>query len=113
VPTYVYRCQQCGSTIERRQGFHDAPLTECETCGGDLRKVIMPPQVIFKGPGFYSTDYRSKNGASDSSSGSSSEESSESKSSDSNSSDSKSSDSKSSESKPADAKPAASTATES
>jgi putative FmdB family regulatory protein len=60
VPTYVYRCQQCGTTLERRQSFQDPPLTECEVCSGELRRVLQPVQVIFKGPGFYSTDYRAK-----------------------------------------------------
>ena len=61
MPTYVYRCQQCGTVLERRQSFEDSPLTECEVCSGQLRRVIQPVQVIFKGPGFYSTDYRAKN----------------------------------------------------
>ncbi len=60
MPTYVYRCQQCGATLERRQSFQDAPLTECEVCDGELRRMIQPVQVIFKGSGFYSTDYRAK-----------------------------------------------------
>jgi putative FmdB family regulatory protein len=58
VPTYVYRCQQCGATIERRQGFQDPPLTTCEICSGELRRVLQPVGIIFKGSGFYSTDYR-------------------------------------------------------
>jgi putative FmdB family regulatory protein len=60
VPTYVYRCQQCGATLERRQSFQDSPLTECEVCQGELRRVIHPVGVIFKGSGFYTTDYRAK-----------------------------------------------------
>jgi putative FmdB family regulatory protein len=58
VPTYVYRCQQCGQVIERRQSFTDAPLTECESCSGQLQRVLQPVGIIFKGSGFYSTDYR-------------------------------------------------------
>jgi putative FmdB family regulatory protein len=58
VPTYVYRCEQCGAVIERRQGFQDPPLTTCESCSGQLRRVLQPVGVIFKGSGFYSTDYR-------------------------------------------------------
>lgn len=60
MPTYVYRCQQCGTMLERRQSFQDPPLTECEVCSGELRRVLQPVQVIFKGSGFYSTDYRAK-----------------------------------------------------
>jgi len=63
VPTYVYRCRKCGTTLERRQGFQDPPLTECEECSGELYRVLQPVQVIFKGSGFYSTDYRAKNPA--------------------------------------------------
>jgi len=67
VPTYVYRCQQCGTTIERRQSFQDPPLTICEACQGELRRVLQPVGIIFKGSGFYTTDY--KGGASKSSPG--------------------------------------------
>jgi len=58
LPTYVYRCKQCGSVIERRQRFSDEPLTECESCQGQLQKVLQPVGIIFKGSGFYSTDSR-------------------------------------------------------
>jgi putative FmdB family regulatory protein len=58
VPIYVYRCQQCGEVLERRQRFQDPPLTTCEACSGELRKVLQPVGVIFRGSGFYSTDNR-------------------------------------------------------
>lgn len=74
MPIYVYRCQQCGQAIERRQRFTDTPLSVCETCGGELRKVLQPVGIIFKGSGFYSTDHRN-GGASKGDTGSSSEES--------------------------------------
>ena len=61
MPIYVYRCADCDAETEKRQGFTDAPLTTCEGCGGRLRRVLQPAGVIFKGSGFYSTDYR--NGA--------------------------------------------------
>jgi putative FmdB family regulatory protein len=61
MPIYVYRCADCNVETEKRQGFSDAPLTTCETCGGAVRRVLQPAGVIFKGSGFYSTDYR--NGA--------------------------------------------------
>ena len=56
MPTYVYACQVCRQVIERRQSFQDDPLTVCEQCGGELRKVIQPVGIIFKGSGAYSTD---------------------------------------------------------
>ena len=64
MPTYVYRCQECGAVIERRQSFQDPPLTQCEACAGQLRKVLQPVGIIFKGSGFYTTDHRG-NGYSD------------------------------------------------
>lgn len=65
MPTYVYECQACGNTLERRQSFSDAPLTTHDECGGSLRRLLWPAPVIFKGSGFYNTDYKSgSNGAS-------------------------------------------------
>jgi putative FmdB family regulatory protein len=58
MPIYVYRCAQCDADLEVRQGFSEAPLTTCSECGGSLRRVLQPVGVIFKGSGFYSTDYR-------------------------------------------------------
>jgi putative FmdB family regulatory protein len=63
VPIYVYRCDGCGTVTERRQGFGDAPLTTCDGCGGALRRVLQPVGVIFKGSGFYATDYGRSNGS--------------------------------------------------
>jgi len=61
MPIYVYRCADCDAETEKRQGFSEAPLTTCESCGGRVRRVLQPAGVIFKVSGFYSTDYR--NGA--------------------------------------------------
>ena len=58
MPVYVYRCEQCGQTIERRPSFSDAPLTVCESCQGSLRRVLHPVGIVFKGSGFHNTDYR-------------------------------------------------------
>jgi putative FmdB family regulatory protein len=63
MPTYEYVCQSCGTRIEVYQRFSDEPLTECGVCGGPLRKVFHPAGILFKGPGFYSTDSRVKAGA--------------------------------------------------
>jgi putative FmdB family regulatory protein len=59
MPIYVYQCADCEAQTEKRQGFADAPLTTCETCGGGLRRVLQPVGIIFKGSGWYSTDNRS------------------------------------------------------
>jgi len=56
VPTYQYVCTECGTPLEVQQAFSDAPLTECPTCAGRLRKVFSPVGVVFKGSGFYRTD---------------------------------------------------------
>jgi putative FmdB family regulatory protein len=59
MPTYQYRCSECGQDLEVVQKFSDAPLTECPNCAGRLRKVYNAVGVVFKGSGFYSTDNRS------------------------------------------------------
>jgi putative FmdB family regulatory protein len=61
MPTYQYRCTDCGHDLEAVQKFSDASLTECPNCGGSLRKVFNAVGVVFKGSGFYRTD--SRNGA--------------------------------------------------
>ena len=79
MPTYQYRCADCGRELEVVQKFTDASLTECPTCTGNLRKVFNAVGVVFKGSGFYRTDSRS--GSSSSVSGSSSSSSNDSSSS--------------------------------
>jgi len=60
MPTYEYRCKECGEDLEVVQAFTDDALTECPTCGGPLRKVFGNIGITFKGSGFYKTDNRSK-----------------------------------------------------
>jgi putative FmdB family regulatory protein len=93
MPTYEYKCRECGHQLEAVQSFTDDPLTKCPECKKKaLRKVFSPPGVTFKGSGFYKNDSRSGNGKSSSSSTStSSDKSSSSDGSSSSSSDSKSS----------------------
>jgi putative FmdB family regulatory protein len=62
LPIYTYACDSCGAEIERRQSFSDPPLTVCESCGNALRRVLHPVGVIFKGSGFYNTDYKNASG---------------------------------------------------
>jgi putative FmdB family regulatory protein len=62
MPTYQYRCTECGRDLEVVQKFSDASLTECPTCSGSLRKVFNAVGVVFKGSGFYRTDSRAANG---------------------------------------------------
>ena len=60
MPVYEYQCESCGKRLEKIQKFSDPPLTQCEVCGGPLKKVLSAPALIFKGTGWYVTDYASK-----------------------------------------------------
>jgi putative FmdB family regulatory protein len=63
MPTYEYRCRECGEELEVVQSFQDAALTECPACGGSLRKLFGNVGITFKGSGFYKTDSRAASGA--------------------------------------------------
>jgi len=64
VPTYDYQCRSCGVITEVvRSMLEDGP-SECERCGGELRRVFHPTGIIFKGGGFYKTDTRSSSSTS-------------------------------------------------
>src|SRR3954452_6693446 len=58
MPTYEYRCKDCGEDLEVVQSFTDDALTQCPNCGGTLRKVFGNIGVTFKGSGFYRNDSR-------------------------------------------------------
>ena len=58
MPTYAYKCKDCGHALEVHQGFSDPSLTECPVCGGRLRKQYGSVGVTFNGSGFYRTDSR-------------------------------------------------------
>lgn len=64
MPTYQYRCTECGNELEAVQKFTDSALTDCPVCTGQLRKVFNAVGVVFKGSGFYRTDSRADNKAS-------------------------------------------------
>lgn len=63
MPTYQYRCAECGRDLEAVQKFTDPALTECPECEGTLRKVFSAVGVVFKGSGFYATDNRTNGSA--------------------------------------------------
>ena len=77
MPTYGYRCGNCGHQFEIVQRISEEPLTTCPKCQGKLSKMLYPVGISFKGSGFYSTDYKgagkdsaaSSNGSSSSSEG--------------------------------------------
>jgi putative FmdB family regulatory protein len=59
VPTYDYRCRDCGHTIEIIHSILEDGPEVCERCRGPMQRVLHPTGVIFRGSGFYVTDSRS------------------------------------------------------
>lgn len=60
MPTYDYQCEN-GHRFEAFQSMKDEPLRECKECGAPAKRLIGPGAgFLFKGGGFYITDYRSK-----------------------------------------------------
>ena len=61
MPTYEYQCQQCKKRHEAFQAITAKPLVTCPRCSGRLKRLISRGSgFLFKGGGFYITDYRSK-----------------------------------------------------
>lgn len=61
MPTYEYECLKCGYRFEEFQKMTDEPVKICSECGGEVKKVFTPGAgFLFKGSGFYTTDYRNK-----------------------------------------------------
>ena len=61
MPTYDYRCLECGHPFEAFQSMTDKPLKKCPLCAGKVKRLIgTGAGVIFKGSGFYETDYKRK-----------------------------------------------------
>jgi putative FmdB family regulatory protein len=58
LPTYSYKCTECGTAFDIQQSFTDDSLTICPNCEGKLRKVFNAIGVTFNGSGFYRTDSR-------------------------------------------------------
>ncbi len=74
MPLYEYQCQSCSDLSEVIQRMSDPPLETCESCGGELKKLLSAPAFQFKGSGWYVTDY-GKGGSSNGKDGSKSESS--------------------------------------
>jgi len=59
MPTYEYRCPQCGTDFEKFQKMSDPPVAPCPSCGAEAeRRMSAGAGLVFKGSGFYITDYR-------------------------------------------------------
>ena len=63
MPTYSYECTQCGHVVDVFHGISAKRRVKCAECGGSCRRLIGSGSgIIFKGSGFYETDYKSKTG---------------------------------------------------
>jgi putative FmdB family regulatory protein len=64
MPTYDYRCDACGNAVEYFQSMSDKPKKKCPKCGKSklVRQLGTGAGILFKGSGFYQTDYRSRSG---------------------------------------------------
>ncbi|HOG23248.1 MAG TPA: zinc ribbon domain-containing protein [Candidatus Omnitrophota bacterium] len=62
MPTYEYECSACGHQFEKFQAMNDQPIRKCPACGKKKvqRMISGGAGVLFKGSGFYQTDYRSQ-----------------------------------------------------
>lgn len=61
MPTYEYECTSCGYNFEEFQGINEPPIKKCPQCGKKVKKIIgVGAGIIFKGSGFYETDYKKK-----------------------------------------------------
>ena len=62
MPTYQYRCNECSHEFSEFQSITAEPLSACPECGGAVQRLISGGAgFLFKGEGFYTTDYRSEN----------------------------------------------------
>ena len=64
MPTYEYECQECKFRFDVFQNMKDDPITECKKCKGKVKRLIgAGAGIIFKGSGFYVTDYKKSSSA--------------------------------------------------
>lgn len=60
MPMYDYQCPDCSHQFEVRQSFTEEPYATCPQCESASRRVFHPVPIIYKGTGFYTTDYARK-----------------------------------------------------
>ena len=58
MPIYEYECDNCRWRFEKRQKFNAESVAVCPKCHNQSKRVMCPAPIIFKGSGFYVTDYR-------------------------------------------------------
>ncbi|MCH2507200.1 MAG: zinc ribbon domain-containing protein [Dehalococcoidia bacterium] len=61
MPIYEYHCSSCNSNFELKQGFDADTVQPCPDCKSSSQRNFNVPTVIYKGSGFYTTDYARKN----------------------------------------------------
>lgn len=62
MPTYEYECESCKHRFTKIQNMKDEPVKTCPECKGPVHRIISGGVgIIFKGSGFYTTDYKNKN----------------------------------------------------
>lgn len=61
MPRYDYECSGCGHVFELRQSFESEPYGDCPKCGSASRRKFHAVPIIYKGSGFYTTDYKHTN----------------------------------------------------
>jgi len=63
MPTYEYKCNKCGNLFEVFHPMNAEPVKKCPKCGGTVKRLIgAGAGPIFKGSGFYQTDYKKSSG---------------------------------------------------
>jgi len=60
VPIYEYLCHDCSYKFELKQSIKDDPIATCSQCGKSVSRIISSPAIMFKGTGWYVTDYSDK-----------------------------------------------------
>lgn len=58
MPIYEYKCGACLHKYEMRKGFSEDSIAACPICQGEGQRLFSPVPIIFKGSGFYVTDYK-------------------------------------------------------
>lgn len=58
MPIYEYECSGCAHRFDLKRKFNDTGAVPCPNCGCETQRVFSPTPIIFKGSGFYVTDYR-------------------------------------------------------